>query len=334
MESPKPSKKKPGKVGENKTDVVREVPQACADEAAAVAFMEKRRWGDEPCCPHCGCIAVYQMRSRTTGEREKHWRWRCRDCAKQFSVRTGTVFEDSRIPLRHWCYAFWAACASKKGVSALQIQRQTGLSYKSALFLMHRIRWAMRDEPGSPPKLDGTVEVDETFVGGKPRPKGWSRQKDRKPREKWSTKTPVVALVQRGGDVRANPIDGVTSDNLRSAIAENAAINARIVTDDNRSYRTAVAGRKHDRVMHSLGQYVKSGTDIHTNTVEGFFALLKRQLYGTHHAVSKAHLFRYVDEVAFKYNTRGVDDGERTERAIRQANGKRLRYRDPTGQAT
>lgn len=125
---------------------IQELPAACADESVAVEFMERHRWGEHPGCPRCGDTDVYQMKSRD-GDREKHFRWRCRGCKKQFSVRTGTVFEDSRIPLRHWCFAFWRACTSKKGVSALEIHRQTGLSYKSCLFMLHRIRFAIDDPP-------------------------------------------------------------------------------------------------------------------------------------------------------------------------------------------
>src|SRR6266567_8008667 len=155
-----------GKVTQNRSQIVAELPRACSDELGAVEFLERQRWGDSPACPRCGATDVYQMQGRD-GKRNKRFLWACRDCGDQYTVRIGTVFEDSRIPLRHWCYAFWAACASKKGVSALQIKRQTRLSYKSALFLMHRIRFAMT--PDRSPRLDGTVEVDETYVGGKPR---------------------------------------------------------------------------------------------------------------------------------------------------------------------
>jgi len=126
---------------------------ACSDEAAAVEFMERQRWQGEAKCPHCLSARVYQMKDRKTGERNKRWLWRCTICSRQFTVRVGTVLEDSAIPFRHWCYAFWKACSSKKGVSALQIKRETGLSYKSALFLMHRIRFALADDPvhASPP---------------------------------------------------------------------------------------------------------------------------------------------------------------------------------------
>src|SRR5436190_15393410 len=153
-------------VASDKSNLIAQLPEACRDERAAVEFIERQRWGTEPYCPRCGALDAVQMRGRD-GERNTRFLWLCRACKRQFTVRIGTVFEDSRIPLKYWCFAFWAACASKKGVSALQIKRQTGVSYKSALFLMHRIRYAMT--PDRSPRLDGTVEVDETYVGGKPR---------------------------------------------------------------------------------------------------------------------------------------------------------------------
>jgi transposase-like protein len=159
--------------------VLEALPLACADEKAAVEFMEKQRWGGHPACPRCGSVSVYQMRDSKTGERQADYRWRCREKhpSQQFTVRTGTVFEDSRAELRHWCFAFWRAATSKKGVSALEIHRQTGLSYKSSLFMLHRIRFAMADSV--PGMLSGPVEVDETYVGGKPRFQGQEQARPR-----------------------------------------------------------------------------------------------------------------------------------------------------------
>jgi len=149
-------------MNKNTDNVVKEIPKACADENTAVEFLEKQRWGDTPACPHCGATHVYQMKSRD-GERNKRYLWKCKECDKQYTVRVGTVFEESRIPLQHWCYAFWAACASKKGVSALQISLMTGVTYKSALFMMHRIRLAMADDYSKPEPMTGIVETDETL---------------------------------------------------------------------------------------------------------------------------------------------------------------------------
>jgi transposase-like protein len=169
------------------------LPKACSDEKAAVQFMELQRWGDSPACPCCGSVDVYQMKDSKTGERQANYRWRCKDCKKQYTVRTGTVFEESRIELRHWCFAFWRASTSKKGVSALEIHRQTGISYKSSLFMLHRIRFAMAPADSNP--LTGIVEVDETYIGGKPRHPAQAR-------EKWTSKVPVMAMIERGGQVR------------------------------------------------------------------------------------------------------------------------------------
>ena len=309
-------------VASDKSAIVEELPKACADENAAVEFLEKARWEGGAACPHCGDMDVYQMKDRKTGERNKRYLWRCRGCNKQHTVRTGTVFEDSRIPLRHWCFAFWATCSSKKGVSALQIKRQTGLTYKSALFLMHRVRFAM--EPEQPePKLSGTVEVDETYVGGKPREKGTSK------RGRGTSKTPVMALIERNGNARTVVPERVTAATLKGAIRQHVDCSSRIITDDFSSYHGI--GKEfdggHDIVKHSIGEYTRG--DIYTNTAESFFSLLKRGIHGTFHHVSKKHLHRYVSEFEFRWNTRDLEDGARTVAAIKSSEGKRLFYKEP-----
>lgn len=318
-------KKKPCKVAENKSDTIREVPAACTNEDAAVEFIEKRRWRDNPTCPHCQSANVYKMTGRD-GEREKNYRWRCRDCAKLYTVRFGTVFAETRIPLRHWCFAFWAACASKKGVSAKQIQRQTGLSYKSALFLLHRVRLAM--SPADAPKLSGIVECDETWIGGRPRRPGVPKKK-RDPhasRRKaiYERKQPVFAAVQRDGQARVRVIPRVNIANLQEAVLAHVELSSRLMTDENFGYFNV--GRKfkggHDTIAHKNRIYARG--DITTNTVEGFFAILKRGIMGTYHSVSREHLQRYLDEFEFRYNTRKMDDGERLDICIRQAEGKRM----------
>lgn len=245
-----------------KDPVLQEIPLACANEFAAVKFIEKQRWGSHPACPRCGDMDVYQMVDSKKGGRQANFRWRCRGCKEQFTARIGTVFEDSRIPLRHWCFAFWRASTSKKGVSALEIHRQTGLSYKSALFMLHRIRFAMSDS--APEPLAGDVEVDETYVGGKPRYKGQSK------RGRGTHKTPVMALVERNGSVKTKPIPNVTGKTLKQAIRNNVHASARIITDDNPAYNGIGKDYKggHHTVCHSAKEYVRG--DIHSNTVEGF----------------------------------------------------------------
>ena len=315
-----------GKVGGGRSGLLAQIPEACRDELAAVEFTEQQRWGNEPACPRCGDTNVYQMRDREGG-RNKRFLWRCYGCKRQFTVRIGTIFEDSRIPLRIWCHAFWRACSSKKGVSALQIQRETGLSYKSALFLMHRIRWAMAPMPKTPRgKLTGTVEADETYVGGKPRYRGRTNLPGKRITGRATLKTPVFAVVERGGEVRAQVIDRVTKDNLMGNLRRFVDRSARVMTDEERSYDYVglefMGG--HQTVKHGAREYVRG--DVHTNTIEGFFSLIKRGMYGTFHSVSKKHLHRYVSEFEYRYNTRWLDDGARTVRAIRQGEGKRLHF--------
>lgn len=307
--------------------ILQALRDASQDEAKAAALLERIRWGDEPACPRCGSTDVYRMVGRD-GAREKHYRWRCRDCKRMYSVRTGLVLEETRLPLRVWVYAFWKASSSKKGISALQISRECEISYKSALFLMHRIRYAMTDL--NPPMLSGTVEVDETWVGGKPRHRKRGKGHAGMKREQWTTKTPVMAMVERGGRVRVRKIERVDAKTLGGAIRECIAPRSTIYTDDNRSYSHLgrSARYQHDFVKHFYGEYVRG--DVTTNTVEGFFALLKRGVYGTFHSVSKHHLHRYLSEFEFRYNTRKLDDGERTLAAIRGGEGKRLLYSTPS----
>jgi len=322
-------KQKQRKAGEADNPVLKEIPKACIDETAAVEFMEKQRWGKTPACPRCGDTDVVQVKD-SDGNRNKRYLWRCHGCKKQFTVRIGTVFEDSRIPLRIWCYAFWKACSSKKGISALQISRECNLSYKSALFLMHRIRYAMA-EPNKGKKVSGTVEVDETYVGGKPRrtqrniAKGVNFKSGR-----GTKKTPVLGMVGRKGQVRVRVIPNVTTKTLRKHMLENIDVEtSRLMTDEWRAYRKIgkLFAGGHGVVRHSLKEYARG--DIYSNTAESFFALIKRGVYGTFHSVSKKYLHLYLNEFAFRWNTRKINDGERISAVIRCSEGKRLMYYEP-----
>lgn len=319
-------------VASDKSAIVAALPRACQDETAAVEFFEEQRWADEPRCAHCGSAEVYKMRDRATGERNKRYLWRCKACNKQYTVRLNTVYEDSPIPMKVWAYAFWKACSSKKGVSALQIKRETGVTYKSALYLMHRIRLAM-DEFASIEQadddstaFDGIVEADEAFVGGKEKNKHLGKRNPRNLGGKG--KAVVFSMVQRGGKKRSVVMDKVTLNNLRTALVENVSPQARLMTDSLNLYSfVSQPFASHETVDHTREEYVRG--DVYTNTVESAFSLLKRGIYGTFHNVSKRHLHRYCAEFDFRWNTRRMDDGARTVQAIRSAEGKRLVYRQP-----
>jgi transposase-like protein len=248
---------------------------------------------------------------------------RCKDCRKQFTVTVNTVMQGSHITLRQWVQAFYSICSHKKGVSALQLQRNLGLgSYKSAWHLAHRIRLAMKADPLAS-KLSGTVEVDETYVGGKPR-KGDGRINKR---GRGTRKAPVLVLVERNGKSISYPVADVSGNTLKSAIREAVKKESTIMTDEWRSYRGI--GKNfdggHKFVNHGIGQYTLG--NVNTNTAESYFAILKRGVIGTFHHVSKPHLFRYCDEFSFRWNNRKVTDGERTENAVSGFVGKRLIYK-------
>ena len=299
------------------------------DAFAAADYLESIRWPDGPVCPHCGV------------EDEKHYRlkhetrklWKCRACRKQFTVTVGTIFEGSHVPLHKWLLAFYLLCSSKKGMSAHQLHRMLGVTYKTAWFMFHRVRYAM-EQPAFTTLLSGTVEVDETYIGGKKRR---SNKKEYKPLSSlepdWrlkqtgrntDTKTPVVALVQRDGHVRSMRVANVTAETIGGAIRRHVSREAHLRTDSFSSYKKI--GREyasHETVDHS-DEYVRG--DAHTNTAENFFSLLKRGINGIYHHVSEAHLQRYLAEFDFRYNARHVSDGERTRQALSQVGGKRLTY--------
>ena len=304
----------------SKSKVIEHIPAACSDELTAVELFERLRWGDNPCCVKCGSVEVYKMKDAQTGERNERYLWRCRDCKEQYTVRIGTVYEESRIPLRHWAYAFWRPATSKKGVSALEIQRQCQISYKSALFLMNRIRFAMAPDLPTAAPLTGTVECDETYVGGKPRYKGHNK------RGRGTKKTPVFAAVERGGSIRRHIVADVTGKTLKAAIRQVVDPRARIVTDENSAYNgigKEFAGG-HENVCHSAKEYARG--DVNTNTAESSFAIVKRGIIGVYHNVSKDYLHRYLWQFDFMWNHRKLNDGERTVMAVKSAEGKRLTY--------
>lgn len=286
-------------------------------ETEARETLESIRWPLGVVCPHCGSVEATKLQ----GKAHRAGVWKCKGCEEQFTATVGTVMEDSHLPIRTWLMAFAIMCSSKKGVSALQLQRQLDLgSYRSAWHLAHRIRHAMSQEPLAG-LLRGTVMVDETYVGGKPR-KGTGKHT----RGRGTSKVPVVALVERSGRAYARTLAGVDASNLKEAIRENVDRRAAIVTDELSSY-AGIGGEfegGHKTVNHSADEFVRDGAS--TNEVESYFALLKRGIMGSFHHVSKEHLDRYCDEFSFRWNHRKVGDGARTIAAIKGGEGKRLMY--------
>jgi transposase-like protein len=293
------------------------------DETKAREHFEAIRWPQGPYCPHCGeTQRVYRIDAKTLNTRAGVIY--CNACEKPFSVTVGTVMERSHVPLNKWALAFHLMTASKKGFSAHQLHRTLGVTYKTAWFMAHRIREAMRplaaDAGGG--QLGGTnkvVEVDETYVGGKAR----NRKNHVPPKEA------VVALVERDGRVRSHHVANVDGANLRPILKAEIDKASYVMTDESPVYPSALGGfGGHGTVNHSIEEYVRGGF-WHTNTVESYFSILKRGVIGTYHHISPEHLKRYLGEFDFRHNERmalGVDDSERAAKAIKGAAGKRLTY--------
>ncbi|MEX2162580.1 MAG: IS1595 family transposase [Anaerolineales bacterium] len=289
------------------------------DEAREV--IEGIRWANGVYCPKCGSLkGAWKLESKPNSKNKvRPGLYKCKDCRKTFTVTVGSIFEDSHIPLTKWLAALYLMCASNKGMSAHQLHRQLKVTYKTAWFMAHRIRLAMKEGPLAT-KLSGTVEVDETYIGGRRRGKRGRGSEN---------KTPVVALVQRGGQLRAQKISRLTAGDLKSVIREHVGQEAHLRTDDFLAYRGLDKEfASHETVAHGKKEYVRG--DVNTNTLEGWFSLLKRGVNGTFHHVSEIHLDRYIDEFAFRYNQRHVTDGQRTFAAIKSAEGKRLIYKETT----
>src|SRR5262245_48802297 len=302
------------------------------DEEAAFAKLESVVWPNGPACPHCGGkVRIYVLK----GVKDKKGRVRpglkkCGHCRKQFTARVGTVFESSHIPLHKWLQATHLLYSSKKGISSHQLHRVLEITYEAAWFMSHRLREAMRSGALAPMGGAGTsgiVEADETFIG---------RKKDEpKRRGGGAHKNAVLALVERGGQVRTVHVEDVKAKTLLPIVRENIAKEARVMTDDAATYYNKLGGfAGHGTVNHSANEYVRYGGPfpIHTNTVEGYFSIFKRGMKGVYQHCSEKHLHRYLAEFDFRYNNRvalGVSDGERAARAMKGIVGKRLTYRQP-----
>jgi transposase-like protein len=297
------------------------------DEAAAFAKVESVLWPQGPVCPHCGCMGRIGAIKPNAEKRVRMGLKKCGDCKKQFTVRMGTIFEESKLPLHIWLQAIHLMCSSKKGVSAHQLHRTLEITYKSAWFLAHRIREAMRSDDLSPfGQGGGVVEADETFIGRKP---GMEK------RVGYEHKFKVLSLVDRStGRARSMVVDTITAPEIVPLVRANIAREAHLMTDEARHYvRIGREFAAHSFVRHARDEYVRYETPlVTTNTIEGFFSIFKRGMRGVYQHCSEKHLHRYLAEFDFRYSERialGVDDTMRTEKALKGVLGKRLSYRRP-----
>ena len=294
------------------------------DKNKARKHLEALRWAEGRFCPHCG---ETENTSFVRGRKHRPGLYYCNSCKSQFTVTVGTVFERSKVPLNKWLLAYHLMCSSKKGISAHQLHRTLGVTYKTAWFMAHRIRESMRDD--NPEPLGGggkIVESDETYLKG-----GQTITIETLPDGR---KMPVIdrhyykimALVERGGKSRAFRMDAITSKNVRDVLVANVSRDTHLMTDEAPYYRKVGWEYKtHQRVTHSKKEYVRGR--VHTNTIEGFFSIFKRGMKGIYQHCKEHHLQRYLNEYSFRYNTRDLDDFARAELALKGIEGKRLTYR-------
>jgi transposase-like protein len=300
-----------------KSILSREVLQ---NETVALAWVEARVWPNGPVCPHCG---GFDRIGKMNGKATRIGLYKCYQCRKQFTVKVGTVFEDSHVPMHLWLQAMYLLCSSKKGISSNQLSRMLGVTLKTAWFMSHRIREAMRVVGVTPMGGVGeTVEADETFIG--------HIEGEKKRRSGWGHKNAVLTLVQRGGGARSFHIDDTSVGQIHNVVRDHVACETALMTDEARHYEN-IGERfaSHETIKHSADEYVRDGY-IHTNTVEGYYSIFKRGMKGVYQHCSEKHLHRYLAEFDFRYSNRirlGVDDVERTTRVVKGVVGKRLTYR-------
>ena len=297
------------------------------DEDKARAHLEAIRWPDGPYCPHCG--EAENVR-KLNGKSHRPGLHQCNACREHFTVTVGTVMERSKIPLAKWVLAFHLMCASKKGISAHQLHRTLGITYKSAWFMAHRIREAMRDGNLAPMGGNGgTVEVDETFIGHDKTKKPRGQKKGRG----YAHKHKVLSLVDRAtGQARSIVVDDLKAATLVPILRENIQAETQVMTDEAGQYKHLGRDFPHEFVSHGKGEYGRG--PIHTNTIEGYFSIFKRGMKGVYQHCAKDHLHRFLAEFDFRYNKRaalGFSDADRAAHAIKGAEGKRLIYQQPRG---
>jgi transposase-like protein len=291
---------------------------AFTDEDKAREFLEASRWPDGPVCPFCGqSETVAKLGGKSMGQGWYH----CSSCRDKFTVRVGTIMERSHIQMHKWLLASHLVVASKKGISALQLSRMLGITYKSSWFMCHRIREGMTPKSVGPIGGESkVVEADESFIGGKAKNRAYAKKEPKK--------HTVLTLVERDGKSRSFHVANVKAKTLREKIVTTVSRKSHLMTDELASYeKVGKEFANHGAANHSANEFAKLGGFAHTNTAECRFSLMKRAVFGTHHSISEAHLPRYLAEWDFKWNTRKMTDGERAAEALSGMEGKRLTYR-------
>jgi len=290
-------------------------------------YLERQRWPDGARCPKCGAAEPWKITRKTATKNTVRSLYRCRACKRQFTATVGTIFEDSKIPLNKWFAAIYLMCASKKGISAHQLHRQLGVTYKSAWFMCQRVRYAMSDR--NPTLLTGVIEADETYVGGRGT-RGHRRERGKltmsqRIKAAWDKKTPVLGILERSGRVRTIVMSPITKKGTQRVLASNIELEKScLITDESPLYHGINRHLPHAMVNHEQ-VYVRDGV-IHTQGIEGYWSLLKRGLVGVFHHVSVGHLPHYLDEFEFRFNQRKVCDAERFASLMGQTRGRVLWY--------
>jgi transposase-like protein len=292
-----------------------------SDVDVCTDYFAKVRWPDGPACPRCGCKEYSYLTTR------RLWKCKNKECRKQYSVKVGTIFEDSPLPLTKWLPAVWLATNSKNGISSHELGRALGITQKSAWFMLHRIRLAMQSK--SFLRLSGEVEVDETYIGGKARNMHKAERKRKVEDAKGTGKVPVVGMLERGGRVKAEVVPDAKRKTLRPRVIDAVEVGSSLYTDALRSYSGLDIAYDHRTIDHAE-RYVDGR--VHTNGIENFWSLLKRGLHGTYVSVEAFHLFRYIDERVFTFNERGRTDYGRFEAALATTTGRRLTFAEVTGE--